>query len=170
VGVYVLPQISDACQRTVTMWSTLQQNALPHQAARLWYSGTHAVHTPTAWHMQRGIIQPLSRHTALPALVCRKHVCCPAVTYHRWRLHLDVEHSVNLRLGAPSQLTAAVGSSSTHSAAACTFGSRVAVNTQIRSKDADSQLWVDGECVETAAAAQQTLASTGMGGDSCRRI
>jgi hypothetical protein len=70
-----------------------------------------------------------------------------------------VEQSVDILLGAPTQLTAAIGSRSSRSAAASSPGSKPAVNTQIRSKDNDGRLWVQ---FETAAAAQQTLAAAGI--------
>lgn len=91
-------------------------------------------------------------------------LCC------RWRLHLDVEQSIDLLLGQPSELTAALDPSSSKltaasstAAAGATVGaslgrsdSRVAVNTQVRSKDIEGHLWVQ---FETAGAAEQTLAA-----------
>lgn len=81
----------------------------------------------------------------------------------RWRLHLDVEESVDQLLAAPSKLTAALDPYSsaelTGTAAAAAVSEPTSVLTQVRSKDAGGRFWVR---FESAAAAEQTLAAAAM--------
>ena len=99
-----------------------------------------------------------------------------AVGLHRWRLHLDVEQSVDLLLASPSELTAALDPySKLTGAAAAAVGAAheatgVPVNTQVRSKDTDGRLWVQ---FESPGAAEQTLVAAGVveqlgGGNAAR--
>lgn len=78
----------------------------------------------------------------------------------RWRLHLDVEQSVDLLLANSTELAAALDPYSKLTAAAAAAGSRDTggsrVNTQLRSKEPDGRMWVQ---FETVAAAEQTLAA-----------
>jgi hypothetical protein len=85
----------------------------------------------------------------------------------RWRLHFDVEQSVDLLLASPSELTAALDPYSKLNGAAATAGSAAAghealgvpVNTQVRSKDAEGRLWVQ---FESPGAANKALAAAGL--------
>jgi hypothetical protein len=107
---------------------------------------------------------------------------CNAASFcmYRWRLHLDVEQSVDLLLASPSELTAALDPYSKLIGAAATAGSAAAaheasgapVNTQVRSKDTEGRLWVR---FESPGAAEQTLAAAGVvnqlsGGGSGRSV
>ena len=87
---------------------------------------------------------------------------------HRWRLHLDVEQSVDLLLASPSELTAALDPYSKLTGATAAAGGAAAaacevtgapVNTQVRSKDPEGRLWVR---FESPGAAEQTLAAAGV--------
>jgi hypothetical protein len=84
---------------------------------------------------------------------------------YRWRLHLDVEQSVDLLLASPSELTAALDPySKLTGAAAAVAGTAheaagVPVNTQVRSKDPEGRLRAR---FESPGAAEQTLAAAGV--------
>ena len=85
----------------------------------------------------------------------------------RWRLHRDVEQSVDLLLASPSELTAALhtyskiagAAAAGAGAAAAHEATGVSVNTQVRSKDPEGRLWVR---FDSPGAAEQTLAAAGV--------
>jgi hypothetical protein len=120
-----------------------------------------SAHHRQHWLLARDTCQPdckRARQVTLCLLLLMP--ACVAPCSCRWRVHLDVEQSVDLLLANSPELTAAFDPYSKLTAAGAAGGASssqdraVSVNTQVRSKGSDGRLWVQ---FETAAAAEQTL-------------